>query len=61
MQDNSVERAADWIFSHIDEPVAMETDQAGAQPAAPKCRDGNGSNYHFDFSLIYCQITSLQL
>ncbi|XP_022099962.1 ubiquitin carboxyl-terminal hydrolase 5-like [Acanthaster planci] len=40
--DNNVERAADWIFSHLDEPIAMETDRDEAQPVAPKCRDGNG-------------------
>ncbi|XP_072040059.1 ubiquitin carboxyl-terminal hydrolase 5-like isoform X2 [Amphiura filiformis] len=43
--DNNVERAADWIFSHMDEldSVPMETEEVGAAAAAgPKCRDGPG-------------------
>ncbi|XP_033642208.1 ubiquitin carboxyl-terminal hydrolase 5-like [Asterias rubens] len=40
--DNNIERAADWIFSHLDEPVAMETEQAAAQPTASTCHDGEG-------------------
>ena len=46
-QDNNVERAADWIFSHageLDDP--METDQSQPQAAAaPTCRDGSTSMY----------------
>lgn len=42
--DNNVERAADWIFSHVDELNApMETEEpagAGAGPSQPAFRDG---------------------
>ena len=45
LQDNNLERAADWVFSHAAELDApMETDEppAGSQT---QYRDGNGSKY----------------
>lgn len=44
-QDNSVERAVDWIFSHTEElDTPMETDASSTQqPAASQFRDGSGS------------------
>lgn len=52
LQDNSVERAADWIFSHVDElDQPMETDGGGqAAPAGPECRDGSESESLFIFA-----------
>ena len=56
-QDNNVERAADWIFTHMDElDTPMETDEtpqaAGGAAATggsqPAFRDGSGSEYHTD-------------
>ena len=45
-QDNSVERAADWVFSHAGELDAdtMDTDQEQQPPAY---MDGPGSESHF--------------
>lgn len=40
MTDNNLERAADWIFSHVVELEQMETDQL--QDSSPKCKDGDG-------------------
>jgi ubiquitin carboxyl-terminal hydrolase 5/13 len=40
---NSVERAADWVFSHTDELVAMETESEPETKS--KCHDGPGK-YH---------------
>ena len=57
-QGGSVERAADWIFSHMDElDTPMETDQAAAggssaAPSGPKCRDGPGSKTHLLFRRV---------
>ena len=45
LQDNNLERAADWVFSHAAELDApMETDEApgGSQT---QYRDGSGSVY----------------
>lgn len=40
-QGNSVERAADWVFSHANELDAMETEtESNVQN---KCPDGPGS------------------
>ena len=44
LQDNNLERAADWVFSHSAELDApMETEDAGASGEGPQYRDGNGS------------------
>ncbi len=40
-QDNNLERAADWVFSHAGELDAMETEPVAA--AGPQYRDGVGS------------------
>ncbi|XP_030746487.1 ubiquitin carboxyl-terminal hydrolase 5 isoform X1 [Sitophilus oryzae] len=42
--DNNVERAMDWIFSHVDDMDTEENDEAAAATAShrPKFRDGNG-------------------
>ena len=50
LQDNNVERAADWIFSHADEldqpdEAPMETQEAGGQQAQNKFRDGSESKW----------------
>lgn len=42
--DNSIDRAADWIFSHADElDTPMDTDPAPSSEAA--CKDGSGSKF----------------
>ena len=45
--DNSIDRAADWIFSHSDElDTPMDTTDpapSSSSEAAAACRDGNGS------------------
>ena len=41
IQNNNMERAVDWIFSHADEVATMETDQASSN--TPKYNDGTGS------------------
>ena len=54
MQDNNVERAVDWIFSHPDELNAeeMEVDD-DSRSAGPKFSDGPGSKLLFSgFSLF---------
>ena len=49
--DNNVERAVDWIFSHMDELNAPEPDpatqsnHAQQRPPATNCTDGPGSTY----------------
>lgn len=58
--NNSVERAVDWIFSHIDEPdteVSMEVSEGRSAsgtmsettPAGPRVRDGPGKYQLFAF------------
>ena len=43
-QGNSVERAADWVFSHAGELDAMETESAALpEEKSSSCRDGPGS------------------
>ena len=45
-QDNNLERAADWIFSHAGElDTPMETDQP--EETKSKCRDGSGSKFFY--------------
>ena len=53
-QDNNVERAADWIFSHADElDQPMETDQdQPEQNTSPKCHDGNSSMSWLEFLIL---------
>jgi len=41
IQNNNMERAVDWIFSHADEVAAMDTDQASSNTS--KYNDGTGS------------------
>ena len=43
--DNSIDRAADWIFSHSDElDTPMDTtDPAPSSSSEAACRDGSGS------------------
>ena len=44
-QDNNLERAADWVFSHAAELDApMETDE-GTSGGATQYRDGSGSKF----------------
>ena len=54
VQDNNLERAADWVFSHAGDLDAMETDQpaaGGGQETAANYHDGPGSK-HEPFFLI---------
>lgn len=56
IQDNNVERAADWIFSHVDEltipdAVPMETGEDGATNVQSKFRDGSERMLQFQSSL----------
>ena len=54
-QDNNLERAADWIFSHAGElDTPMETDQP--EETKSKCRDGSGSKFFLRLSF---KITAL--
>lgn len=46
LQDNNVERAVDWIFSHTDElDTPMETEAGGDTVPNTTYRDGEGSKY----------------
>lgn len=56
LQNNSLERAVDWIFSHIDDldaEAAMDISEGRSAaesisesvPAGPKVRDGPGSEF----------------
>lgn len=48
--DNNVERAMDWIFSHMDDLNSDNQDGAGGATAAtsnPQFRDGDGSKLTF--------------
>ena len=42
-QDNNLERAADWIFSHAHELDSMDVDNEDSQETGPKFIDGPGS------------------
>ena len=57
IQDNNVERAADWIFNHPDDlDTPMETDQPeGANQGSAALRDGSSSmcTILFVFDIIY--------
>lgn len=56
LQDNNVERAADWVFSHMDELQEMD----GAdndQKDNEQFRDGQGSMHPFSFYLSILVIT----
>ena len=59
-QDNNLERAADWVFSHAGDLDAMETDQppsAGeGEGTATNCHDGPGSK-----QMLPCQAVERQL
>lgn len=44
--DNNVERAMDWIFSHMDDLNSEDQDGgAAAAPASAQFRDGDGSKF----------------
>lgn len=44
LQDNNLERAAEWIFSHADElDTPMETDDQSQAAPTQQFRDGSGS------------------
>ena len=42
LQDDNVERAADWVFSHMDELQTNE-EVGGAEMEQEQFRDGTGS------------------
>jgi ubiquitin carboxyl-terminal hydrolase 5/13 len=42
--NNSIERAADWVFSHQQELMELDESPATAAPAPPEFRDGS-ENY----------------
>ena len=43
-QENNVERAADWVFSHADE-LDSESMDTGPDTPSPNYMDGPGSEY----------------
>lgn len=62
LQSNNLERAGDWLLSHIDELTsAMDTDEpeekpaSGSAPSRKKYRDGRGGT-----ALLICFIGKLQ-
>lgn len=42
-QDNNIERAADWVFSHIDE--LQQQSSAAAEPSSSASSKGDNKNY----------------
>lgn len=44
LQENNLERAADWIFSHAAELDSMEMDVTQVE-TGPQCPDGDGSEF----------------
>lgn len=56
--DNNVERAMDWIFSHMDDLTSDDQEggaAAAAAPASAQFRDGDGSECRY-----YLKITKLK-
>lgn len=52
--DNNVERAMDWIFSHMDDLNSDEQDGgAAAAPSTPQFRDGDGSKSLFVLNKLF--------
>ena len=43
LQNNNLERAADWIFSHAHELDTLEDESQGNQDSGPQYKDGTGS------------------
>ena len=43
LQNNNLERAADWIFSHAHELDTLEDESQGSQESGPQYKDGTGS------------------
>ena len=52
MQDNNLERAADWIFSHAHELDSMEEESSANQETGPQYNDGPGSKYQYKTGLF---------
>ena len=44
-QDNNIERAADWIFSHAEELAADTGSAMETEEPQQQYRNGNGSKY----------------
>ena len=43
LQDNNLERAVDWIFSHAHELDSTESQSQANQATGPQYKDGSGS------------------
>jgi len=60
--DNNVERAVDWIFSHMDELNDPDPVQPAdvVQPQAPNCTDGAGSKlFIFTGNNLYFRVAQI--
>lgn len=63
MQSNVLERAVDWIFSHLDDLESMEVSEGGRSegaseasrepPPGPRVRDGPGSECALVNGLVF--------
>ena len=51
--NNNLERAADWVFSHINELDSVDMD-VDIQPPEPSFRDGNSRKFKNVINLV-CQ------